>query len=49
MGAIPEECPMIDETKFTEWYKIIYNDFDTKFEDKVNEVIMEGASKRQGM
>ena len=44
MGAIPDQWPVIDETKILEWNDNIYSDFDTEFEDKVNKVLAEGAS-----
>ena len=44
MGAIPDQWPVIDESKLAEWGDYLYSDFDTEFEDKVNKVSAEGSS-----
>ena len=33
MGAIPDQWPVIDESKFAEWDDNLYSSFDTEFED----------------
>ena len=46
MGMIPERWPQIYTTKFAEWDDDTFDKLDMEFEEKVNNLIKEGADQQ---